>query len=231
MPDAAQVGGVDVVGDPARVLACAGRVEAVDVEPELARRSGAGRRAERVLMREQQVVHLPERALLVGRLRRLRGQLRVRVHVGERQVPPDVADVAEVARAARARPARPARSRGTRSRRTRRASRARPAGRGRGRAPGRPASARSTMRLGRRRAARAAAAASGSSAVAAEDQPGQQRGAQSAALRMPSFASSSSAPCEGERGDQQRDREADPGDRAAAARPPPSRPAAAAGRG
>ena len=47
-------------------------------------------------MVEQQVVHLPERALLGGRLGRLGGELRVRVDVVQRQVPPDVADVAEV---------------------------------------------------------------------------------------------------------------------------------------
>ena len=47
-------------------------------------------------MVEQQVVHLPERALRGRRLGRLGGELRVRVHVVERQVPPHVADVAEV---------------------------------------------------------------------------------------------------------------------------------------
>ena len=47
-------------------------------------------------MVEQQVVHLPERALRGGRLGGLGGELGVRVDVGERQVAPDVADVAEV---------------------------------------------------------------------------------------------------------------------------------------
>jgi hypothetical protein len=48
-------------------------------------------------MVEQEVVHLPERALLGRRLGRLRRLLRVRVDVVERQVPPDIGDVAEVA--------------------------------------------------------------------------------------------------------------------------------------
>ena len=42
-------------------------------------------------------MHLPERALVGGRLGRPGGELRVRVDVVQRQVPPDVADVAEVA--------------------------------------------------------------------------------------------------------------------------------------
>ena len=52
---------------------------------------------QRVLVLEQKVVHLPERALLRRGLGRLRRLLRVRVDVVERQVPPDVGDVAEVA--------------------------------------------------------------------------------------------------------------------------------------
>ena len=52
--------------------------------------------AQRVLVVQQQVVHLPERALRGRRLGRLGGELGVRVHVGQRQVAPDVADVAEV---------------------------------------------------------------------------------------------------------------------------------------
>ena len=71
--------------------------EALDVEPELAARSPSrSERTQRVLVLEQQIVHLPERALRGGRLGRLGGDLRVRMHVGERQVPPDVAHVAEV---------------------------------------------------------------------------------------------------------------------------------------
>ena len=47
-------------------------------------------------MVEQQVVHLPERALVGGGLGRLGGELRVRVDVVQRQVPPHVPDVAVV---------------------------------------------------------------------------------------------------------------------------------------
>ena len=59
------------------------------------RKRSAGR--ERVLVAEQPVVHLPERALGARGLGRLGGDLRVRVHVGQRQVAEDVAQlVAEV---------------------------------------------------------------------------------------------------------------------------------------
>ena len=47
-------------------------------------------------MVEQQVVHLPERALVGRGLARLGRELGVRVDVVQRQVPPDVAEVAEV---------------------------------------------------------------------------------------------------------------------------------------
>jgi CorA-like Mg2+ transporter protein len=50
--------------------------------------------AKRVLMVEE-VAHLPERSLVGGRLR-LRGELRVGVDVVERQVPPHIGDVAEL---------------------------------------------------------------------------------------------------------------------------------------
>ena len=53
--------------------------------------------AERVLVLEQQVVHLPERALLRRGLRRLGCLLRVRMDVVERQMAPDVGDVAMLA--------------------------------------------------------------------------------------------------------------------------------------
>ena len=46
-----------------------------------------------VLVVEQLVVHRPELALAGGGLGGLGGELRVRVHVGERQVPPHVAQV------------------------------------------------------------------------------------------------------------------------------------------
>ena len=57
------------------------------------RRTAPGRAAQLVLVGEQQVVHLPERALGGRGLRRLGGELRVGVHVGQRQVPPHVAEV------------------------------------------------------------------------------------------------------------------------------------------
>ena len=74
-------------------LARAAGPEAVEVEAE---RLGVARQVVRlqlVLMVEQPVVHRPERALLARRLGRLGGDLRVRVHVVERQVAPDVAQV------------------------------------------------------------------------------------------------------------------------------------------
>jgi Domain of Unknown Function (DUF326) len=46
-------------------------------------------------MVEKEVVHLPERSLVGGRLRRLRGELRVGVDVVEWQVPPHIGDVTE----------------------------------------------------------------------------------------------------------------------------------------
>jgi len=89
--DAAQVSGVGVLGDPGRPGA------AVEPGAELAG-VGAGlggvseqvRRQQGVLAGQEQVVHLPERALPGGGLGGLRGELGVRVHVGERQVPPHV---------------------------------------------------------------------------------------------------------------------------------------------
>ena len=47
-------------------------------------------------MREEQVVHLPEPALCGCGLCRLGGDLGIRMHVVQRQMAPDVADVAEV---------------------------------------------------------------------------------------------------------------------------------------
>ncbi len=75
--------------------------EAVDVEPELLGVARSGRRPQRVLVVEQQVVHLPERALRGRGLGGLGRELGVRVDVGQRQVAPDVADVAEVASSSR----------------------------------------------------------------------------------------------------------------------------------
>src|ERR1700689_441972 len=51
---------------------------------------------ERALVIEEQVAHLPERVLPAGRLGGLGGELRMRMDVGQRQVPPHVPDVAEV---------------------------------------------------------------------------------------------------------------------------------------
>src|SRR5207248_6149833 len=70
--------------------------ETVRVETELARVRHEVTRRERTLMGQQHVVHLPERTLPVSRLGRLRSELRVWVHVDERQVAPDVPDLEEV---------------------------------------------------------------------------------------------------------------------------------------
>ena len=96
--DAAEVGAVDVLGDARGADAFAQVVgEAFDVETELLGVADQVVELERVLVLEQEVVHLPERALLGGGLGGLRGELSVGVDVVQRQVPPDVADVAEVA--------------------------------------------------------------------------------------------------------------------------------------
>ena len=70
--------------------------EPFDVEAELLGVADQSVRTKRVLVPEQQVVHLPERALIGRRLGGLGGELGVRVDVVERQVPPDVSDIAEV---------------------------------------------------------------------------------------------------------------------------------------
>ena len=171
--------------------------------------------AQRALVLEQQVVHLPERALRRRRLGRLGRQLRVRVHVGERQVPPDVAHVGEVARAARARSARPCRSTGTRSRRTRRSVTRASIG------------PRTWSRSGSTSTARSLSGSAVPSSACSL-----RRFGSSAVTRKTSHVSSVATTADGEdadlrllqllalereRGDQQRDREADPGDGAAAA--------------
>ncbi len=48
-------------------------------------------------MAEQEIVHLPEGALVGGDLGGLRGELSPWVDIVQRQVPPDVADIAELA--------------------------------------------------------------------------------------------------------------------------------------
>src|SRR5436189_6204560 len=92
--DAAEVGAVDVVGDlrgaDARTkVVC----ELLDVEPELLRVPDQVIRLQGVLVPEQQVVHLPERALRGCGLRCFGGELRVRMHVVQRKMAPYVADV------------------------------------------------------------------------------------------------------------------------------------------
>ena len=70
--------------------------EALDVEPKTLGVCDQVVRLERVLMVQQHVVQLPEGVLSGRRLGCLRCELRVRVDVAQRQVPPDVADVAEL---------------------------------------------------------------------------------------------------------------------------------------
>ena len=76
------------------VLAAAELVpEALDVEAELLRVAREVGRRQLVLVLEQLVVHLPEGALRGRGLGRLGRHLRVRVHVVEREVAPDVAEL------------------------------------------------------------------------------------------------------------------------------------------
>ena len=93
--DAAEVGAVDVLRDPGSAGALAERVgELLDVEPELLGVADEILPLELVLVREEQVVHLPERALVGGGLARLGCELGVQVDVVQRQVAPDVLQVA-----------------------------------------------------------------------------------------------------------------------------------------
>ena len=205
--------------------------EALEVEPELAPRSRAGRAARASPWWASSRSCISQNAPCArGRLGGLGGELGVRVDVVERQVPPDVAQVAEVGEQLADRPARPGRSRGTRSRRTRRRVTGASCGPRMWSRSGSTGTARSTSASALAAAGRAARARRGSSAVAPEDQPGEQRRRTSAAASTPSFASSQLDAVEGQRRDQQRDREADAGDRAAAGhrRPADRRPQAAA---
>ena len=139
-------------------------------------------------------MHLPERALVGGGLGGLGGELGVRVDVVERQVPPDVADVAEVAQeladdrlglaAVRALEV------AVLDEGDRRAS----SGPRMWSRSGIDVDGEVDERRPPSRAARGSAGARGSSAVDAEQQPGERRDAPSAALRMPIFASSSCCP-------------------------------------
>ena len=90
----AEIGRFDVLGDagvmrvPFQVVA-----EAIDVQPEFRGVTQQITEPKIVLARQQQVVHRPERILCGGGLGCLGGELGLRVHIGERQVAPDVADV------------------------------------------------------------------------------------------------------------------------------------------
>src|SRR6185503_11483982 len=93
--DAREIRRVDVLCDPAGARARSQIVlESLDVEPELPGIADEIAITERVLTLEQQVVHLPERALLRSGFSPFGGALRVGMDVVERQVPPDVGDVA-----------------------------------------------------------------------------------------------------------------------------------------
>ena len=120
--DVAEVGGVDVLGDAAGSGVLAQVVgEPVGVEPELARVADqvAAPVSASWCSNSRSCIsqNLP---WLRGGLGRLGGVLGVRVDVGQRQVPPDVAEVAGVGEKFPDRRSLPGRSRGTRGRRTRR---------------------------------------------------------------------------------------------------------------
>ncbi len=66
--------------------------EATHVEPQVGRVRQQRGCLEVLLVLEEQVVHLPEPSLRAGGLRGLRGQQRVRVELGEREVAEDEAD-------------------------------------------------------------------------------------------------------------------------------------------
>src|SRR5215475_5164018 len=89
-----QVGGFQVFADASLpgVLAQVGG-EPVGVEAERVRVPDQVPGVQGVLVVQQQVVHLPERALPGGCLGGLGRELSVRVHVGQRQVPPHVPDL------------------------------------------------------------------------------------------------------------------------------------------
>ena len=143
-------------------------------------------------MVEQQVVHLPERSLVGGGFGRLGGELGTRMDVVERQMPPHVADVAEVAQqladdrlglaAVRALEVAVLDDRDRRF-----------VGTADVVALGIDVDVRGRRAARRCRAARGSAARAGSSAVARKSSQ-VTIDATSAALRMPSFASSSCCP-------------------------------------
>ena len=83
--DAADIGRLNVLCDAGLVDVVPQVIaEAVDVEAELAGVADEIGRRELVLVREQEVVHLPEGALCAGSLSSLGGELSTRVDVGER---------------------------------------------------------------------------------------------------------------------------------------------------
>src|SRR5215213_11479974 len=71
--------------------------EALHIEAELLRVSDEIGWLECVLVVEQQVVHIPERALFGGGLGCLGSELGLGVDIAQRQVSPDIANVAELA--------------------------------------------------------------------------------------------------------------------------------------
>jgi Alpha amylase, catalytic domain len=92
--DAAQVGGVHVLGDlgfPGVAAQVGGEPPRVQAELGGVPEQVVG--GQRVLVRQQLIMHRPERALAGRGLGTLGGQQRVRVHVGQRQVPPHVPQV------------------------------------------------------------------------------------------------------------------------------------------
>ncbi len=92
--DAALVGADDVLADARRVHPAAQILgDAVGVEPELLGVAPHVARAQLALMVEEDVVHVPEATLCGRGFGGLRSQLRVRMHVVEREMAPDVAHV------------------------------------------------------------------------------------------------------------------------------------------
>ena len=95
--DVASVGGIDVLCHSAFVLAFAQRLaELFDVKLQLLCVADQGIDRQRLLVRQQQVVHLPKFLLRGGGLRCLGGQLGMAVDVVQREVTPHVAQVAEI---------------------------------------------------------------------------------------------------------------------------------------
>ena len=175
--------------------ACVAQVvaEALEVEAELLGVAAQVAGSQLVLVVEQQVVHLPERALGGRRLGGLGGELGVRVDVGERQVAPDVADVAEVGEQLADDRLGPAAVGALEVAVLDHASPAPRPGRGGGRARDRPATARSTS--GSERPSRARIARRGGQQRGdAEDQPGEGRGAERGARARRASPPRSSAP-------------------------------------